>query len=131
MGAPTASRLDAQTVTILTGEVLLAIAQEAAGAFSRHDVDEIAGDVALALVECDPRTEDEARTVARRAANASRMREVRRTEVATHGMDHVGAALAASKREWLHHAIEFRTRHGRPPSRTTLWRMCRSLKQNG
>jgi hypothetical protein len=121
--------MDAEALTRLPGHVLLDVARRAA---ARGGEDRVQ-DVALLLVQHDPTTVEDAVEIAARAACASRKRDSRRIahDAGVPPEGHSPAADAALlQREALRQAVAFRTRHGRAPSRTTIWRMCRSLKQN-
>lgn len=120
-------------MTVLPGAALLKLAE----AYGGGDEDR-AGDVALALVETNPGTWQEAVQVAERTAHRSRMRSARRSERDRALVERIGPVPEPDPEvvAWCGVLIEtlrfWCVANGRMPSRTTIWRLLReAVKQNG
>lgn len=118
-------------MTRLSGETLLAIAEQVVPVCYSDREDRVQ-DVALALVQADPSTKAIALQYAQRAAHAARMRDARRIGNVTITLEQIELPTVdrLEQRQALDVALAWQRRHGRPPSRTTMWRICRGLKQN-
>lgn len=118
-------------MTRLSGAELLSTAERAVPTCAAEREDAVQ-DVALALVMADPPTLSNAEQIAATAYAAIRKRaQRRRADTPGHVLEfgNTDPHSLAEAREKLAVAVAWQRKHGRAPSRTTAWRLCRDLKQ--